>query len=249
MAGVGSTQTGSRARRHRMKHLAEQLGVGIDRSHRKRLEQFRTEPKHRLPILEHVGNARGRANIVLEHPVFVGAGAHQVDAANVGVDAMRWTRARAGDAILAVAEYDVGRDRAVGEDASRAVDVVDEGVDRSHPLLEPSREIVPFARGEDARDDVERDDPLGCFLVAIDGEGNAEASEGGLGRLLAAVHLGGRQVGQPFGERLETGARLPAAACPPEFIERVRCGHSPSLPVDGIAPGQQLCTIACCSTA
>ena len=76
--------------------------------------------------------------------MFVGAGAHQVDAANVGVDAVRRPRAGAGDAILAVAEHDVGRDHAVGEDAAGAVDVVDEGVDRVHPLLEPGGEIAPI---------------------------------------------------------------------------------------------------------
>ena len=81
---------------------------------------------------------------------------------------------------------------AVGDDPPRAVDVVDESVDRPHPLLEPGREPRPFARGEDARDDVERDDPLGRLLVAIDGEGDAEAAEGGFGGLLAAVQLGRR---------------------------------------------------------
>ena len=103
----------------------------------------------------------------------------------------------------------------VGEDPSRAVDVVDEQVDRAHALLEAGREVRPFARREDAGDDVEGDDPLGRLLVAIDGEGDAEAAEGGFGGLLAAVQLGRGQVGEPGGDRLEIGARRPVGAVAP----------------------------------
>ena len=145
----------------------------------------------------------------------VGAGADQVDPANMGVDSVRRPRAGAGDAELRVGQDDVGRDHAVLEDLPRAVNVVDEGVDRPDPLLEARRQPLPFARGEDARDDVERDDPLGRFVVAIDREGDAEASEGALGRLLAAVELGGGGALEPAGERLEAGARLAVAAVAP----------------------------------
>ena len=138
--------------------------------------------------------------------------------------------------ILRIGEDDVGGDDAVGEDLPRAVDVVDEGVDRPHPLLEPGREPLPFGGGEDARDDVERDDPLGRLLLAIDGEGDAEAAEGGLGGLLAAVELGRRRVGQPAGERLEAGARLAVAAAAPKLVERPAVGHRPSLVRRGLAP-------------
>ena len=77
------------------------------------------------------------------------------------VDAARRAARRRRGCRTGIAEDDVGRNGAVGEDAAGAVDVVDEGVDRPHPLLEPCRQIGPFAGGEDARDDVERDDPLG----------------------------------------------------------------------------------------
>ena len=126
----------------------------------------------------------------------------------MGVDAVRRPRAGARDAELGIAEDDVGRNGAVGEDAAGAVDVVDEGVDRHALCSRPCRQIGPFAGGEDARDDVERDDPLGRVLVAIDGEGDAEAAEGGFGGLLAAVELGRGHVGEPAREQLE--ARPPS---------------------------------------
>jgi hypothetical protein len=90
-------------------------------------------------------------------------------------------------------------------------------------------QVRPFPRREDAGDDVEGDDPLGRLLLAIDGEGNAERTERGLGGLLAALQLGGRQVLQPGGDGFEIGARGLAAAVAPKLVERPPFRHRPSL--------------------
>src|SRR4051812_30606692 len=84
-----------------------------------------------------------------------------------------------------------------GEDPAGAVNVLDEQVDGADALLEACGEVRPFAGGEDAGDDVEGNDPLRRFLVAINGEGDAERAEGGLGGLLAPLQLGRRKVVEP----------------------------------------------------
>jgi len=66
------------------------------------------------------------------------------------------------------------------------VDVVQEHVQRANALAQPGLELAPLFRRDDARDDVERDQPLGASRLAVDGEGDADAPEHevGLGALV-----------------------------------------------------------------
>jgi hypothetical protein len=75
---------------HRAQRLAQQLRIVLDRPHLYPLEQLREELHHRLAVLQHVGDAGRRARIVLEHVEFVLVDAHDVDADDMGVDALRW---------------------------------------------------------------------------------------------------------------------------------------------------------------
>ena len=69
------------------------------------------------------------------------------------------------------------------QDLLAVVDVVEEGVERPHALLDAGAEPAPLGRRDDARDDVERDQPLGRRLLAVDREGDAGAAEERLGLL------------------------------------------------------------------
>ena len=50
-------------------------------------EQLRHQARHRDPVLEHVGDPRRRADVVLEHPPAPVAVADQITAGDVAVDA------------------------------------------------------------------------------------------------------------------------------------------------------------------
>ena len=63
------------------------------------------------------------------------------------------------------------------------VDVVEKGVQRLHALLDALRQPAPFIAGDNAWHDVEGDQPLGSFLLAIDGKGDAGLAEDALGVL------------------------------------------------------------------
>jgi len=47
------------------------------------------KPHHRLAILQHVGDAGGRAAIILEHVELVRRDAYEIDAGDVGIDTLR----------------------------------------------------------------------------------------------------------------------------------------------------------------
>ncbi len=76
-----------------------------------------------------------------------------------------------------VAEDDVLGKHAGAQDVARAVDVLDEHVERFDALLEAGADALPLGVGEDARDDVERDQPFLRVGLAVDREGDADAPE------------------------------------------------------------------------
>ena len=67
------------------------------------------------------------------------------------------------------------------------------------------------AAGDDPRQQIVREDPLGPFLAAVDGEGDALVEEGEVGLLLAAPELLGRELEQLLVQPPVGAARLRAA--------------------------------------
>ena len=120
--------------------VREQLvGIVLDRRDAVAREQVGEEPHHDLAVLQHVGDAGGRAGVVLQHVERVGVDAHDVDAGDVHVDVVRHRLAG-----HLRPEDRVAEDQVVGhdpgpQDLARAVDVVEEGVDRLDALLEAAR--------------------------------------------------------------------------------------------------------------
>ncbi len=141
--------------------------------------------------------------------------------------AVRWFLSVQETAELRIGEDQFLRHHAVGQDLLRAVDVVQEGVDRLHPLHQPFGQAGPFGCGEDARHDIEGDDPLCGFFLAIDGKGDAELAEGGLGLLLPAVQFGERRILDPGRQFGQARAATTVAATAPYFVERRPVGHLP----------------------
>ena len=61
------------------------------------------------------------------------------------------------------------------------VDVVNERVERAHALLQAALEPDPLFERQHAGHDVEGDQALGAFVLAVDGERDADAVEQGIG--------------------------------------------------------------------
>ena len=169
-------------------------------------EQVREHPGHRASVLHHVGDARRRAQVVLEHtegPVRVAdqVDARDVDAHTVGrVDAGRLT-------VEVLARCDEPtRDQPVAQDLLLAVDVVEVVLQRLHPLRDAALEPRPFRRGDDARNEVERKRPL----LTRQRERDPLIDECATERLCAGRQIGGVRRRQLGVDALVRGADGPA---------------------------------------
>ena len=168
-------------------HRAQIVRIRIDRLDGQGVEQIGAEPQHRLPVFHHVGYARRCPRIVFQNVELIWAGAYQINAANVGIKAMRRREAVHRDAELAVCQHQLLGDDAVLQDRAFAIDIGDKGVERMDALFKSSGEPAPFLTGEQAGDDIERNDALRRFIVTVNGKGDAQLAEGGFCGTLAAA--------------------------------------------------------------
>jgi hypothetical protein len=102
------------------------------------------------------------------------------------------------------------------------IDVVQECIERQYALPQAAVEHLPFRRGNDARNDVERHQPLRSAVLAIHRERDADAMECALRFLALLRDAARRRTLQPPGERLVMRAH--AAPGEPHFIVGVT-GH------------------------
>ncbi len=95
------------------------------------------------------------------------------------------------------------------EDVLLVVDVIEKRVYRPHPLADAGADRLPFVRVEDARDDIERNQPLDTFLAAVDRKRDSRDAgrsgppadafpRGGRGRRLAATRC---RSSRPYARR------------------------------------------------
>jgi hypothetical protein len=159
----------------------QHVGIMIDRRDPVRGEQFGKQAHHHLAVLEHVRDPRGHPQVVLEHAEFPGIVAHDVDARDVGVDAAGDVDALHLRAVLGVAQHLFLGDDARLQDLLVVVNIVNEGIQRPHALLQAAFEPDPLFQGQDARHDVEGDEALGAFLLPVDGEGDSHPVKQGIG--------------------------------------------------------------------
>ena len=89
-------------------------------------EEVGEEPHHHFAVLQHVGDAGGRAGIVLEDVEVVVVDAHDVDAGDLDVDVVGQLQPGHLRPEVRVAVDEVGGDDAGGEDLGLAVDVGEE---------------------------------------------------------------------------------------------------------------------------
>ncbi len=158
----------------------EVLGVVVDGADADAAEEIGEGALHGDPVFEEVGDAGGAAAVVLEDEVGAFAVADEVAAADVDVDVARHGNADHLGPVMFRGEDVLGRDDLFLEDALVGIDVLEEEVERLHPLDEAGLDFGPFGRGDDAGHQVERKDALGALLVTVDGEGDALAEEGGV---------------------------------------------------------------------
>ena len=75
--------------------------------------------------------------------------------------------------------HNLPRDHSVLENPSTMIDVVEKKVQGNHTLTKSLLNNLPFAKGNNPRNKIEREDPLGSLIVSIDGKSNAMLLKGG----------------------------------------------------------------------
>ena len=158
-------------RRHGPQGVEQEPGVVVDRPYPVSGEQLGHESCHGDAVLEHVGDARGRADIVFEHSPAAVAAADEVATGNVAVDAARRTHAVDGPGEARPAHDQRPRDDARPDDLVRVVDVVDERVQGADPLRQSALDRRPLLGGEDAGHQIEGEGTVATLAV---GPGNLE---------------------------------------------------------------------------
>ena len=88
-------------------------------------------------------------------------------------------------AVVPAAVDQLARHDAFAEDPPLVVHVLQEQVDGGQPLARPALERAPTRRGDDARQQIVREDALRPLVVAVDREGDALGQERTVGLALA----------------------------------------------------------------
>ena len=222
----------ARARTDRGERFKQHFGIGFDRRDLDLIEQLWNQLEHHFAIFEHVGDARRRAGVVFQNIEFVGTGAHQIDAGDMRPDAAGRFLANHLQTKAGVLQDQIFRNDAGAENVARAVDIGEKQIECRHPLLEPAFQSIPFAARQNARHDIERDQPLGRIGVAIDGKGDADPAEEQLGLPAACRHQLRRAVIEPALDRPIGGIHFTAADAPIDLGQAVhfvkggrRCHH------------------------
>ena len=187
-----------RQRRDRLERGEQLVRIIFDRRNAVAREQFRKQPHHDFAVLQHIGNAGGRARIVLEHVEGVGVDADDVDAGDVDIDVVRHALAVHLRAERRIAEHQIFRNDSGAQDFARAIDILDEQIERVDALGQALLQELPFGSRHDARDDVERDQALGGVGLAVNGEGDADAAEDEFGFAAAVIENVGRDLLEPL---------------------------------------------------
>ena len=161
--------------------------VVVDGAHPVAGEQVREDPRHRAPVLHHIGHPRRRPQVVLEHPPGALLVADHVDARDVDAHAVGRHDAD-GLAVEMLAGGDQpARDDAVTQDLLVAVDVVEVCLEGLDALGDATLQPRPLGGRDDSRDLVQRKRPL----LTGQRERDALVDEGPAQRLGAVVEVGG----------------------------------------------------------
>ena len=196
--------------RERGQDLVQPLAVVGHLAHPVGAVQLGKRTLHRVPATQHVGHPRWHAKVVLEHGEAV-VGTHEVGAAHGDVDVVGHVDPPHLDPVLRAAEHQVQGDDSFAQRPPFVVDVLEEEVDGGEALLESPLDVLPLPGGQQARHEVERDDPLRHLVPAVHGEGDAFVQEPAVDALLELRHLLGDQPAERLHHLPAGGARSAVA--------------------------------------
>src|SRR5258708_19474415 len=104
-------------------------------------------------------------------------GPYDIDAGDVRVDASRNVDPLHLGPVLRIAEHRLGRNLARANDLALVVDVMQEKIQRLDPLAQARFQPTPLGGRDDARNHVERNQPLSSAPASLDPKGDPHPPE------------------------------------------------------------------------
>src|SRR5208282_2783857 len=149
------------------------------------------------------GNPARRAHVVFEHAELAGLRvAHEIDPADVRMNSARDLHSDHLAPEMGAGIDERARNLPVPENALLAVDVLQEKIQRYHALRKPLVDALPLRVRQDARDQIEGEQPLGAAAVAVYRERDPLDQEREVGKLPPLLELTGghrRKLLKEFG--------------------------------------------------
>jgi hypothetical protein len=123
-------------RRNGFKRRQQFIRIVLHRGHAMTGEQFRKQPQHGLPILQHVGDSGGIADIVFQDVEAVVINPHNIDSGEVYVNIVRYLLAVHLRPEHGVLKHQIFRDNSGGENLPAMINIMNVMIERLDSLLE-----------------------------------------------------------------------------------------------------------------
>ena len=187
------------SRGHRLQRGAKHLAVLLGGLNGMVVEQPAAGLGHGRPVLDHIGDTAGAAQVVLQHPVPAAGVSHHVDPGHVAMRGVGHSDAH-GVAFEALRRHhQPPGHHAVGDGGCTAVvQVGQEAVEGRDPLAQAPGQLVPFGGGYQPGEEIHGPDALGSLLLAVDGECDPLAAELVGDEVLEPLDLVDVQFPEPF---------------------------------------------------
>ena len=153
-------------------------------------EQLREHVGHRPTVLDHVRDARRRAQVVFEHAEATRRRRGRGRSRRRACARRRRVEPLHAPVVVRGGHDEPARHDTVGEDLPRAVDVGEEPLERQHPLAHTGVDDRPLVGGDDPRHEVEGERPL---LLAGELERDALVAERAVSGGAALLEVVARQ--------------------------------------------------------
>ncbi len=153
-----------------------------------------------MPVLDDIADPRRGAGIVFEHAEFAVAAADNVGAADIDIGFVRDRDAAHARAVVRVAEDQIGGKNAVFQDLLVVIEVIEQQVQRGHPLNDAGLDVAPFLGRDQAGDRIERQDPVDRAGLRVDRKGDPVIIERLLGGDGAPAEVGYREPAQTLAQ-------------------------------------------------
>ena len=171
-------------RRQASQRRQQRLRIVIDRRNAVIPEHRRKNALQNLAVRQHVRHAARHTQVIFQHRKATIRQPHQIRPADAHVRVPRHIQPAHLSPKMLAAVNQLARHNPFGQNPPFVINVPQEQIQRRQPLRQPFFDLRPLMRGNDARNQVVGENPLGAFLAPVHREGDAFLQKRQVCRLL-----------------------------------------------------------------